>query len=132
MTDRSNGRVAAITGAAHGIGRALAVRLAEEGAAVAVIDLVDAADTVAEITAAGGRAASFQGDVSAPARVAALAEEITDALGPVDILVNDAGIYPNQALADITLDGWRRVFAVNVESVLHTTQAFTRGMAAKG
>ncbi|WP_432839938.1 SDR family NAD(P)-dependent oxidoreductase [Dactylosporangium sp. CA-092794] len=131
-TRRLTGRVALVTGAAQGIGRALAVKLAAAGAAVAVADAADAGGTVRAIEAAGGTATAERADVSSPDQVAALAERIAGTLGPVDILVNNAGIYPRIDLAGITLADWRRVFAVNVESILLTTQAFSPHMRERG
>jgi 3-oxoacyl-[acyl-carrier protein] reductase/(S)-1-phenylethanol dehydrogenase len=132
MSGRLAGRVAVVTGAAHGIGRAYARRLAAEGASVAVVDIADGSGTVAEIEAAGSKGASFMTDVTSPAQVAAAAGNIEAALGAVDILVNNAGIYPNQPLAEMSIDDWRRMFAVNVESMFLTCQAFTPSMKARG
>src|SRR3989442_9857266 len=88
------GRTALVTGAASGMGRATAQLFADEGARVAVSDR-DAAGVervVAEITGAGGSAAGFPADVSEPAQVAALARDVRDRLGPIDILINNAGV----------------------------------------
>jgi NAD(P)-dependent dehydrogenase (short-subunit alcohol dehydrogenase family) len=132
MTRRLEGHVAVVTGAANGIGRAYATRLAAEGAAVAVLDLVDGADTVAEIEAAGSKGASFIVDVADPEQVSAVAGHVEAAMGPVDILVNNAGIYPNQPLAEMSIEDWRRMFRINVESMFLTSQAFTPAMRAQG
>jgi 3-oxoacyl-[acyl-carrier protein] reductase/(S)-1-phenylethanol dehydrogenase len=123
--------VAVVTGAARGIGRAFALRLAAEGAAVAVVDTADASDTVADITTTGGKGASFTADVSDEEQVEALIAPIEETLGAVDIVVNNAGIYPFMDFADITVECWRRVFSVNVESMLLTTQAFSPGMKSR-
>ena len=132
MTGRLTGRVAVVTGAASGIGRAYARALAAEGASVAVVDIADGSGTVAEIEEAGSKGASFMADVTSPAQVAAAAGNIGAALGAVDILVNNAGIYPNQPLAEMSIDDWRRMFAVNVESMFLTCQAFTPSMKSRG
>ena len=132
MTRRLDGHVAVVTGAANGIGRAYAARLAAEGAAVAVLDLVDGADTVAEIEAAGSKGASFIVDVADPEQVSAVAGNVEAAMGPADILVNNAGIYPNQPLAEMSIEDWRRMFRINVESMFLTSQAFTPAMRAQG
>ena len=124
--------MAVVTGAANGIGRAIALRLASEGAAVAVVDLADASAVVAEITERGGTGASFRVDVSDPAQVGALPARVEESLGAADVLVNNAGIYPHAPLAEVTLAGWRRMFAVNVESMFLTTQAFTPAVTASG
>ncbi|MEW1722891.1 SDR family NAD(P)-dependent oxidoreductase [Streptomyces sp. NPDC093109] len=141
MSDRSNtrpaagrheGRTAVITGAAGGIGRAYALRLAAEGAAVAVLDRVDAATVVAEIRDAGGKAIGVRADLTDPAAVAAAQEEIAERLGGADILVNNAGVYPNQPFEDITFEQWRKVFTLNVDALFHTAKAFTPGMRERG
>ena len=132
MSTRLGGHVAVVTGAAGGIGRAFALKLAAEGAAVAVVDVADGSGTVAEIAAAGGKGASFIADVSDPGQVAALVAPIEESLGTVDILVNNAGIYPRVDFADTTIAEWRRVFAVNVESMFLTIQAFSPAMKTRG
>lgn len=128
MTARLAGRVAVVTGAANGIGRAYANRLAADGAAVAVLDIADAADTLAEIETAGAKGAAFTVDVTDAEQVAAAARDVEAALGAADILVNNAGIYPNQPFEGMSAADWRRMFAVNVDSMFHTCQAFTPGM----
>jgi NAD(P)-dependent dehydrogenase (short-subunit alcohol dehydrogenase family) len=132
VSGRLAGHVAAVTGGAQGIGRAHAARLAAEGASVAVLDVLDAPDTVADIEAAGPKGLSVIADVTDPAQVSAAAGEIGAALGDPDILVNNAGIYPNQPFEAMTLADWRRMFAVNVESMFLTCQAFTPAMRRRG
>jgi NAD(P)-dependent dehydrogenase (short-subunit alcohol dehydrogenase family) len=132
VSGRLAGRIAAVTGGAQGIGRAHAARLAAEGASVAVLDVLDAPDTVADIEAAGAKGLSVIADVTDPAQVDAAAGGIRAALGDPDILVNNAGIYPNQPFEAMTLADWRRMFAVNVESMFLTCQAFTPAMRQRG
>jgi 3-oxoacyl-[acyl-carrier protein] reductase/(S)-1-phenylethanol dehydrogenase len=132
VSGRLAGRVAVVTGAAQGIGRAYAGALAADGASVAVLDIADGSETVADIEASGAKGASFIVDVTNPGQVAGAVGGVAAALGAVDILVNNAGIYPNQPLADMSIDDWRRMFAVNVESMFLTSQAFTPSMKARG
>lgn len=112
-------KVALITGAGAGIGRATSLELASRGASVMVADLSEAggAETVREIEAAGGRAACFKVDVSDEASVRALVAETVRRFGHIDYLVNDAGIAaagPAVPLHEVTLEAFQRVQAVNV------------------
>jgi len=132
VSGRLAGRVAVVTGAASGIGRAYAGRLAAEGASVAVLDVADASATVAEIEAVGGKGVAVAVDLTNPDQVSAAAGEAEAALGAADILVNNAGIYPNQPFDQMSLQDWRRMFAVNVESMFLTCQAFTPAMKQRG
>ena len=129
---RLAGHTAVVTGAANGIGQAIAARLGADGARVAVVDLADAADTVAAITAAGGTAVSFAADVSRPDRIKDLLKEVGEALGPVDVLVNNVGIYPTVPFAELEHAQWQHVFAVNVDSMFLTAQAFLPAMTQRG
>jgi NAD(P)-dependent dehydrogenase (short-subunit alcohol dehydrogenase family) len=92
MAERLNGRVAVVSGAAAGLGRAAALRLAREGAAIEILDLKEAAAVVAEITGGGGQAHSMVCDCTDEEQVAQAAREIEGRHGRVDILVNNAGI----------------------------------------
>lgn len=118
-------RSALITGAGSGLGRAIALTFATEGAAVTVADLEQsAARRVAdEIVAGGGRAIALALDVGRPESVAAAVRETVAAWGRLEILVNNAGICPLTPLADITLDEWNRVLAVNLTGVFLCSQA---------
>jgi NAD(P)-dependent dehydrogenase (short-subunit alcohol dehydrogenase family) len=129
---RHEGRVAVVTGGAAGIGRAYATRLAGEGATVAVLDRVDASDVVQEIEAAGGRALGVRVDLTDAASIGLAAKEVTSRVGPVGILVNNAGIYPNTSFDDLGFDQWRAVFALNVDALFHTAKAFVPEMRRAG
>jgi 3-oxoacyl-[acyl-carrier protein] reductase/(S)-1-phenylethanol dehydrogenase len=132
VTGRHDGRVAVITGGAGGIGRAYALRLAREGAAVAVLDRADAADVVAEVEHAGGTAIAVRADLTDAASVVAAQKEIAARLGPATVLVNNAGIYPNQPFEEMSFEDWRAVFTLNVDALFHTVRAFVPDMRSAG
>jgi 3-oxoacyl-[acyl-carrier protein] reductase len=129
-----NNRVALVTGGSRGIGRAIAVSLAEAGAAVAVNyrDKAAEARNVAEtIRGAGGRAMAVGADVSRAAEVAAMMAAVERDLGPVDVLINNAGIGLVRTVDDLTEDDFDRTIAVNLKSVFLCTQAVVPGMRAR-
>lgn len=125
------GRVALVTGASGGIGQALARRLAAEGAALALsygahAEPVEA--LAAEITDAGGTAAAFGADLRDPDAPAALVRAAADRVGPVDILVSNAGLGRRQSLEDITAGDFDEMLAVNLRSPFLLAQAVVPGM----
>jgi 3-oxoacyl-[acyl-carrier protein] reductase len=125
------GRVALVTGGSRGIGRALAISLADAGAAVAInyLERADAATGVAEsIRKQGGRAMVVGADVSKAAAVKAMVADVERALGPIDVLVNNAGIGLVRAVDDLTEEDFDRTIAVNLKSVFLCTQAVVPGM----
>lgn len=121
------GKVALVTGAARGMGAEFCRRLAVEGANVACVDLLDCAETIASMSGPGQRGA-FRCDVSSPEAVAELLDEVTDALGACQILINNAALYPPKPFAQLTYEDWRRVQAVNVDSVFLTSTIFAPAM----
>jgi 2-hydroxycyclohexanecarboxyl-CoA dehydrogenase len=127
-------RVALVTGAARGIGRAVALALARDGRAVAVADLLEpqAREVAAEIELAGGRALAIELDVTDPASVASGATRVAAELGPVEVLVNCAGWDQLRPFLDTDESFWRRVIAVNYEGCLRTTHALLPGMRERG
>jgi NAD(P)-dependent dehydrogenase (short-subunit alcohol dehydrogenase family) len=124
-------KVAVVTGAATGLGQAFAVRLAEDGVRIVVADLASCDETVSMVRAAGSEALAVPCDVSSPDDVAALAAAVERRFGGCDILVNNAGIYPQVPFDVMTLADWRRMFAVNLESMFLTSKAFVPGMTRR-
>jgi glucose 1-dehydrogenase len=124
-----------VTGAATGIGRAIAARLAQEGAAM-IIDYVGEADTAtqatAAITQAGGKCLAVQADVSQPDQVSALVQAAVKAFGKIDIVVNNAGIEKKSAFVDCSLEELQKILAVNLVGPFLVSQAAARQMIAQG
>src|SRR3954453_2372919 len=128
------GHVGLVTGGSRGIGAAIAVALAEAGAAVAVNyreRAEDANAVVAGITAKGGRAMAVAADVSQAAAVTKLVEQVTAALGPIDILVNNAGIAIVRGVDELSEDDFDRTITVNLKSAFLCTQAVIPAMRAR-
>jgi NAD(P)-dependent dehydrogenase (short-subunit alcohol dehydrogenase family) len=126
-------RIALVTGAAHGIGRVIAQRLASEGAAVAVLDLdgEGAEATAAMIREAGGQAFAGRADITDMDAIAAAVEAAEAALGPVGILVNNAAYTAAGDLEGISLDAWHREIDVNVNGTYHCLRALLPKMAER-
>lgn len=132
--DPLTGRVALVTGASRGIGRAVAVALARAGADIAVNyrERCAAADEVArEIAALHRRAVTVRADVSRAGEVQAMVERVTRDLGPVDVLVNNAGIARPQPPEEITERDWDEMIDVNLKSCFLATQAVLPSMRAR-
>ncbi len=135
MSGVLSGKIALVTGASRGIGKAIAVALARAGADVAINyrQRKEAADaTRAEIETLGRRAIAVAADVSVAAQVAGLVEAVEQQLGPVAILVNNAGITRPQPIDQITEQSWDEVLAINLKSVFLVTQAVLPKMRAAG
>ncbi|HEY9481333.1 MAG TPA: 3-oxoacyl-ACP reductase FabG [Micromonosporaceae bacterium] len=130
---RLQGRVALVTGAGRGIGAATALRLAADGAAVAVVDRAedDTVDTVNAIRAAGGTAVGLDCDVSVAEQVDAAVNAAVDHLGGLDILVNNAGITRDNLLFKMTEDDWDAVLGVHLRGAFLCSKAAQAHMTAK-
>src|SRR5947209_1567179 len=117
---RLDGKVALITGAATGLGAAIATGLAQAGATVAVHGNRRAADETA--ASIGGDAAAFQADLSDPTGAAKLFQQVHARFGRVDVLVNNAGMIHRNAAEDVLLEDWQQVLQVNLTSVFQLSQ----------
>lgn len=125
-----DGKVAVVTGASRGIGRSIALELAQAGAQVACVatSSANAGDIVSAIRAAGGSAMAFGCHVERGTEVTATFAEIADSLGPVDILVNNAGISQPMATLSMTEENWDLHMDVNAKSIFLCAQAAARQM----
>lgn len=126
------GRNAFVTGAANGIGRGVALRLASAGAALALndIDAVALEAVVAEIRTAGGRAVAFPADVASPPAMEAAVAGATDALGPLTLGVTSAGIVEIVPALELSEEAWDRMLGINLKGTFFTLQALARSMMA--
>lgn len=132
--DDLNGRVALVTGASRGIGRDIALALAAAGCSVAVAynkDKAGAEAVVGEIKEGGQQAVALTGDVAKPDAAAALVRDTESQLGPIGILVNNAGINPVKSFDQITVEDWDETIRVNLSSAFHVTQAALPGMRTR-
>jgi len=136
MADKPlNGKVALVTGAGRGIGREIALRLARDGATVVAhyaSSSAGAAQTVADIEAAGGRALAYQADIADRAQVRELFASIDRAPGRLDIVVNNAGVSTGGVLADVTDEDIAYVFGINVFGPLYVASEAATRLGAGG
>ena len=129
-----DGKTALVTGASRGIGRAIALRLAAEGASVAINyagNTAKAAETKAAIEAVGGKAALFQADVSDSAQVERMVAAVTEMFGTIDILVNNAGITRDGLLMRMKEEDFDAVLDTNLKGIFHVTKAVSKLMMKK-
>jgi len=132
---RLSGKVALVTGAQQGIGRAIAVALARDGADVGVnfLDDAEAAERVVdEIRGLGRRAVTVQADVAQAASVEAMVAAVVDALGPPEVLVNNAGVFPRASFLELQEREWDHVLGVNLKGSFLCAQAVARALVAAG
>lgn len=118
------GRVALVTGAAAGIGKAVSLRLAREGLAVGVLDLdlAGCEQVVAEITASGGKAIALQASIADRAQIDAAVSRLREAFGPVTVLVNNAGVTGFAPFEEVTDEAWDKIMNVNLKGTFIVTQ----------
>jgi 3-oxoacyl-(acyl-carrier-protein) reductase len=131
LAAKLDGRVALVTGASRGLGRAIAIKLAEEGAKVALnfrSSELEARQVADEITAKGGTAILVRGDVSVKEEARAAVAKTVEHFGRLDILVNNAGITRDKSLKKLTDDDWTEVIATNLNSVYYCTSAAMKAM----
>jgi NAD(P)-dependent dehydrogenase (short-subunit alcohol dehydrogenase family) len=131
---RFSNRVAVVTGGGSGIGQAIALRLAAEGAVLAILELEasGADDTIAAIESAGGHAVCYACDVSDHQAVTSTMAQIADEVGAVDILINNAGVACIGSLANTSEADLDRIYAVNVKGVYNCMHAVINAMEARG
>jgi len=131
---RLEGKTAIITGGAQGIGRAYCLRFADEGAAVAVVDLRadQARDVAKEITDKGGRALALDVDITSEEATQAMAEQVKAELGSIDVLINNAALYYDQDIMDQTIEYMRKTLEINLIGQLICSRAVFPTMKAQG
>jgi 3-oxoacyl-[acyl-carrier protein] reductase len=132
MSQRLAGKVAIVTGGGGSIGQATVFRLAEEGAAVAVVDLGEsAAPVAAQVVANGGQALAISTNVASRSEVESMAHFVRETLGPIDILCNIAGIAPTAPFLETTDEKWDATIDVNLKGVFLCSQVIAREMVAE-
>lgn len=134
MSTRLDGKIAVITGASRGLGKAMALALGEAGASLAMVSRDAAAleQAVAEVRARGAEAEGFPADVSQEDQVSALRERVIARFGKVHILINNAGINIRKPVTEFTLEEWRRVLDTNLTGAFLMVRAFLPHMRGHG
>ncbi|MBP1747978.1 MAG: 3-oxoacyl-(acyl-carrier-protein) reductase [Deltaproteobacteria bacterium] len=127
-----NGKVTIVTGAAQGIGRAIAELLAEKGSDIVIFDIIDGSEAVAAIEGKGRRCAFYNVDVSDFQAAAAAIDQARKDMGKIDNLVNNAGITIDKLLVRMKEEDWDRIIRINLKSVFNCTKAVVRHMLKTG
>lgn len=122
------GRVAVVTGAASGFGRAVSAELARRGADIIAVDLSPCDQTVADVERAGRKVVGLRADVSSPDEVASITEDLLGLAGRVDILVNNAGVFPFKDVFELDFAQWKRTQEINVDSQFLMAKAVIASM----
>jgi len=128
---RHTGKIAIVTGGSSGIGQSIVVRLASEGATVAIADVADGAETVAEARAAGGEAFWVPCDLADDRAIGSAAEAVMARAGSAGIFVHCAAVQFMRPFSDLTVDEWRLTQRVNQEAAFHFVRALLPGMRTK-
>ena len=126
------GKVAVVTGAASGLGRAMALAFADEGMNVALGDVADLGDTLAQVRAKGVRAAALKVDVSKQEDVERFAQLVDGELGGADLVCNNAGVSPLGAAWEGSLGDWQWIIGVNLWGVIHGVRSFVPRLISRG
>jgi len=129
---RLSDRVAIVTGAAQGLGQAIAMGLAEAGADLALVDLLDTSETRAQVEAVGRRCVSIAADLSGTGCIPAIVDATVSELGGIDILFNNAGIIRRAPVTEFTEKDWDDVMNVNIRTLFFLSQAVGKVMIAQG
>lgn len=134
MSARLEGKIALVTGASRGLGKAMALALGEAGASLAMVsrDAVALEQAVAEVRARGAQAEGFPADVSREEQVAALREGVIARFGKLHILINNAGVNIRKPVTEFTLEEWRRVLDTNLTGAFLMVRAFLPHMRGHG
>ncbi len=129
---RLNGKVALVTGAGQGLGQAFAERLAGDGAKVVIVAHRNPPEeTVKRVEATGSEYMVHHVDVSSESDIDDLAAAVESNFGQVDVLVNNAGVYPMQPFLEMEYKQWRQMFEINTDSIFHLCRAFVPGMVER-
>ncbi|MFN2530900.1 MAG: SDR family NAD(P)-dependent oxidoreductase [Pyrinomonadaceae bacterium] len=123
MSKRLEGKVAIVTGAARGIGRAYCLAFAREGATIVAVDVLDATATKTAVEQLGVKAMALKTDVSSEEDTLLMAQKTIEAFGQIDILISNAALSPEQPLEEITSSDWRKVMAVDLDGVFLCAKA---------
>ena len=122
---------ALITGAARGLGRAFAERLAKAGFDIVAVDISDSDETAEEIERIGRKVKTLKADISDESSIQSMADEAEE-FAAIDVLVNNAGIYPEKPFSEMSFEDWRKVMSLNLDGPFLVTKALLPGMLERG